>query len=160
MTLLYYVNREQIERRIAALEDVCEALQQVSDHWDSSLTSGFVQERGLHLAIECVTDIGSYLIDGFIMRDASSYDDIVDIMRDEQVIDNQMADTLTALVRLRRPLVQEYYDWDRTTLHPLTAPLVSVLQDFGQRIHVYLDRELDSFPVSNVGTATDSSTST
>lgn len=160
MTLLYYVNREQIERRIVALEDVCEALQQVSTHWDSSLTSGFVQERALHLAIECVTDIGSYLIDGFIMRDASSYDDIVDIMRDEKVIDQPMGEMLTALVRLRRPLVQEYYDWNRTELHPLSTPLVKVLKEFGQRIHTYLDQELDSLTVVNVDRASGTSTST
>ncbi|MEW4369007.1 DUF86 domain-containing protein [Paenibacillus kandeliae] len=139
---MYYVNREQIERRIAALDDVCTALEQTAATWDGSLTSGMVQERALHLAIECVTDIGSYLIDGFIMRDASSYDDIIEIVGGEQVMDAQTATRLLELVKLRRPLVQEYYDWQRHELHPLTTVLPETLRSFATQVHDYLDREL------------------
>ncbi|WP_322903527.1 DUF86 domain-containing protein [Paenibacillus campi] len=139
---MYYVNREQIERRIAALDDVYTALEQVTAAWDGSLLSGMVQERALHLAIECVTDIGSYLIDGFIMRDASSYDDIIEIIRGEQVMDEQTAVRLLELVKLRRPLVQDYYDWPRHELHPLTAVMPDILRGFAQQVSHYLDREL------------------
>ncbi|MFD1886333.1 DUF86 domain-containing protein [Paenibacillus wenxiniae] len=139
---MYYVNREQIERRIAALDDVYGALEQVASHWDGSLFSGLVQERALHLAIECVTDIGSYLIDGFIMRDASSYDDIIEIIRGEQVMDEETAVRLLELVKLRRPLVQDYYDWPRHELHPLTSIMPEVLRRFARQVREYLDREL------------------
>ncbi|WP_458119403.1 DUF86 domain-containing protein [Paenibacillus sp. Z6-24] len=139
---MYYVNREQIERRIRALDDVRTALTQVASGWDGSLTSGMVQERALHLAVECVTDIGSYLIDGFIMRDASSYEDIVDIMLDEKVVDPDTAARLMELVRLRRPLVQDYYDWPRSELHPLTPIMPETLDTFIRQISSYLDQEL------------------
>lgn len=140
---MYYVNREQIERRIDALDDVCNALEQTTSAWDGSLISGMVQERALHLAIECVTDIGSYLIDGFIMRDASSYDDIVDIISGEQVIEESVSNRLLELVKLRRPLVQDYYDWSRYELHPLTPVLPDTLRQFAAQVTHYLDRELD-----------------
>lgn len=139
---MYYVNREQIERRITALDDVYEALEQVASNWDGSLFSGMVQERALHLAIECVTDIGSYLIDGFIMRDASSYDDIIEIIRGEQVMDEEIAVRLLELVKLRRPLVQDYYDWPRHELHPLTLIMPEVLRGFARQVSEYLNREL------------------
>ncbi len=139
---MYYVNREQIERRVEALNDVYTALEQVAASWDGSLFSGMVQERALHLAIECVTDIGSYLIDGFIMRDASSYDDIIEIIRGEQVMDEEIATRLLELVKLRRPLVQDYYDWPRHELHPLTAIMPNVLRAFAQQVTDYLNREL------------------
>jgi len=139
---MYYVNREQIERRIHALDEVRTALTQMASAWDGSLTSGMVQERALHLAVECVTDIGSYLIDGFIMRDASSYEDIVDIMRDEKVVDPDTAAQLMELVRLRRPLVQDYYDWPRGELHALTPVMPEILHTFIGQVSSYLDQEL------------------
>ena len=43
-------------------------------------------ERIVHLLIENVLDVGNAMIDGFIMRDPGSYDDIIDILVDEKVV--------------------------------------------------------------------------
>lgn len=139
---MYYVNREQIELRLACIPSIVETIHTVSSNWDESLTIGFAQERALHLAIEVVTDIGSYLIDGFIMRDASSYEDIIGITAEEQVFPASLAATLIELVRLRKPLVQEYYQWPVRQLHPLTMKLPDVLEQFDASVRGYLDREL------------------
>lgn len=108
---MYYVNREQIARRLDAIPEVAEGLRQVVQAWDGGLILGMVQERCLHLAVEIVTDVGSYLIDGFIMRDASSYDDIIQINYEENVFDESTYGVLRQLVTLRKPLVQDYYSW-------------------------------------------------
>ncbi|WP_068619736.1 DUF86 domain-containing protein [Paenibacillus tuaregi] len=139
---MYYVNREQIERRLDMLPQIIEVLNQADSDQEPDLILAFAEERALHLSIEVVTDVGSYLIDGFIMRDASSYEDIVDIMLDEKVVDAELAAVLTGLVRLRRPLVQEYFDWRKDGQGKPGADLPEALATFAQNVRDYLDREL------------------
>lgn len=43
-------------------------------------------ERLVQLLIESIIDVGNMMIDGFIMRDPGSYEDIIDILEDEKVI--------------------------------------------------------------------------
>lgn len=142
---MYYVNREQLAVRLNAMPAVAEALRVLAADWDGTLIQGLAQERALHLALETVTDVGSCLIDGFIMRDASSYEDIVAITGEEGVFAAELTETLLALVRLRRPLVQDYYDWERSALHPLTPLLPGVLLAFKVAVEAYVERELRDF---------------
>ncbi|MDO7906048.1 DUF86 domain-containing protein [Paenibacillus sp. JX-17] len=139
---MYYVNREQIELRLNAVPAIASALRQAAEDWDGGLLYGMVQERALHLGIETVTDVGSYLIDGFIMRDASSYEDIIEINFNEGVFSREIYEVLMKLVGLRKPLVQDYYVWERSALHDLTPVLPAVLEQFAGAVHAYLDQEL------------------
>lgn len=139
---MYYVNREQITIRLGVIPEVAEALRQLCADWDGSLIQGMAQERAIHLGIEAVTDVGSYLIDGFIMRDASSYEDLVTIIAGEQVFPESLSEPLLELVKLRRPLVQDYYEWEREALHPLAAALPDILTAFKEAVEAYLLREL------------------
>jgi len=139
---MYYVNREQISVRLAVIPNLVQALQALESSWRGELLQGLAQERALHLAIETVTDVGSYLIDGFIMRDASSYEDIIEIIAGEQVFPDALKAGLLELVRLRRPLVQEYYEWDYAVLHPLVVQLPHELSSFKEAVESYLQKEL------------------
>lgn len=139
---MYYVNRESIAERLACIPDIARALEEAAAHWTASLTQGLAQERALHLAVEITTDVGSALIDGFVMRDASSYEDIIDIIAGEDVISPVVADPLRRLVLLRKPLVQDYARWPRRELHPLTGELPQLLRRFSAEVTAYLDREL------------------
>ncbi|GGG15802.1 DUF86 domain-containing protein [Paenibacillus abyssi] len=141
---MYYVNREQIAKRLDAIPELADGMRLLASDWQGGLLQGLAQERTLHLAIETVTDIGSYLIDGFIMRDASSYEDIVDIIHGEAVFPAELYDVLQKLVKLRKPLAQEYYEWPRKELHPLTVVLPDVLIQFRQAVQEYLERELEA----------------
>jgi uncharacterized protein YutE (UPF0331/DUF86 family) len=141
---MYFVNREQLSARLDAIPDLVSALQALRAEWDGNLLNGLAQERALHLAIETVTDIGSFLIDGFIMRDASSYEDIVDIIAGEGVFPDELHVPLQELVRLRRPLVQDYYEWPRNQLHPLTRTIPEVLVRFKSAVEYYVAQELGS----------------
>jgi len=139
---VYYVNQEQIQLRLDAIPEIAEALKQTAEAWDGSVMLGMVQERALHLAIEVVTDVGSYLIDGFIMRDASSYEDIMEINHEEKVFDDEIYGVLRELVGLRKPLVQEYYSWKRGEIHPLTPVLPAILDRFAVQVREYIRQEL------------------
>ncbi|OME86689.1 hypothetical protein BK120_07055 [Paenibacillus sp. FSL A5-0031] len=139
---MYYVNREQIAVRLNSITEIASALDSLAANWQGTVLEGLAQERALHLAIETVTDVGSFLIDGFILRDASSYEDIIDITGEAGAFPLEMQATLTELVKLRKPLVQDYYVWPRTELHPLTKTLTALLPAFKQSIDDYLEREL------------------
>ncbi|QAY66444.1 DUF86 domain-containing protein [Paenibacillus protaetiae] len=139
---MYYVNEEQIAIRLQTIPAVAEALNKLSAEWSGTLIEGLAQERALHLAIETVTDVGSFLIDGFILRDASSYEDIIDIIGEAGAFPEHLSETLTELVKLRKPLVQDYFELDRTQLHPLTGQLGAVLHAFKDAVEQYLKDEL------------------
>ncbi|MCF2938749.1 DUF86 domain-containing protein [Paenibacillus alkaliterrae] len=139
---MYYVNREQIAVRLDTIPDIATTMQSLAANWQGTMLEGLAQERALHLAIETVTDVGSFLIDGFIMRDASSYEDIIEITGEEGVFPSDMLETLTELVKLRKPLVQDYFKWQRSDLHPLTVTLAAVMPAFKLAVEQYLEREL------------------
>lgn len=138
---MYYVNVQDIRLRLNAIPELTEALDQLTAEWSGTLLQGLAQERLLHLAIETVTDVGSCLIDGYLMRDASSYSDIIEIIGGEGVLDEELNKQLQGLAQLRRPLVQEYYSWPRRELHDSTAQLAGWLRSFGEQVESYLRKE-------------------
>lgn len=145
---MYYVNTDQIELRLSAIPEITAGLRHAQANWDGGIILGLVQERSLHLAIEIVTDVGSYLIDGFILRDASSYEDIIEIVHEAGAFDEESYNLFMELVPLRKPLVQDYYAWERTSLHKVTRTLPDVLDRFADQIRLYLEKELGPFQQS------------
>lgn len=140
---MYYVDTEQIEQRLQFLPYLGRACRLLAEQWvENDPLYCLAQERTLHLAIETVTDVGSLLIDGFLMRDASSYEDIIEIIRGEEVLSEAVAAFLIRLVQLRKPLVQEFIGLERSSLHPLVRELPDVLDEFAESVRRYLQREL------------------
>jgi len=138
---MYNVNVDYIRGRLACLPELAQALSAATVSWSGGLTEGLAQERALHLSAEIATDVGHALIDGFIMRDASSYEDIIDIIEEEGVVTPEVAAPLRELVLLRKILVQDYDRWTRRELHPLTAGLPRVLMGFSDQVEAYLKKE-------------------
>lgn len=142
---MYDVNTKEIYRRLDYVQIICDTAKHITEHATDAIHKGvyqFAAERAVHLAAECVTDVGSYMIDGFIMRDAASYEDIVDILYGERVFGSDLHEFLIALVRQRKPLVQEYDRTDQQELNRLTALLPSELPRFDQAVRLYLQQEL------------------
>jgi uncharacterized protein YutE (UPF0331/DUF86 family) len=141
---MYFVNEEQIGSRLEFLMQLAETARALSDRWrDGDPVLALAQERALHLAIEGVTDIGSLLIDAFILRDASSYEDIVEILRSEGAFDSDTSALLLELVKLRRKLVQDYVQWKAAGLHELTVRLPELLPRFADQVRAFMAKELN-----------------
>lgn len=148
---MYYVNQEQIDLRLSFVPTLLQACSELKEAWSKaaqeeasgeSLLLQFAQERTLHLAIETITDVGSLLIDAFMMRDASSYEDIIDILSDEGVFDRDTASTLRELVMLRRPLTQEYTSVTHKGLHPMMNRLPEALALFAEAVPAFIRKEM------------------
>lgn len=143
---MYFINHDQIDQRIQFLAVLADASQQLVVQWEQGqrdLVWQLAQERVLHLAIETVTDVGSLLIDAFILRDASSYEDIVEIVHGEGAYSESLTETLLALVKLRKPLVQDYVDWNRETLHPLISKIPAAFEEFAASVRAFIKSELE-----------------
>lgn len=139
---MYFVDQQQIHQRLEQVSLVQQAAMKVQTSWDDSIMVHMAQERILHLAVEIVTDIGSLLIDGFIMRDASSYEDIVEIIAQEGVLNDELCTQLLKLVSLRKPLVQQYSEWERNGIHPQLLTLPACMEQFKISVQHYLKQEL------------------
>ncbi|MDB5054099.1 MAG: hypothetical protein JWM44_2149 [Bacilli bacterium] len=140
---MYYIDRQQIEDRIRFIPYIINACERLERDWNETNPLHFLaQERALHLAIETVTDVGSLLIDGFLMRDASSYEDIISILIVEKVFPIDMGPTLLALVKLRKPLVQDYMNFERNKLHPLIHQLPSLMKAWEIAVLLFIEKEL------------------
>lgn len=140
---MYFIDRRQIDQRLQFIPFVAKAMETMRSGWDGTdPLMIFAQERALHLAIEIVTDVGSMIIDGFLLRDASSYADIIEVLRGEGAFTDDDAASLTSLVDLRRLLVQQYIDLPRGELHPLTVELPPLLDRFSTDIQTFIAKEL------------------
>lgn len=140
---MYQVNTEKIEQHLVYLERVLTNIAPVlaSGGVKDELTALALQ-RALHIALETVADVGNYLIDGFIMRDPGSYEDIVDILLDEKVIDAPMADAWKEIVNMRKPLITHYPDVHDEHVFALLQTHSEMLITFPHRVRDYLKKEL------------------
>ncbi|WP_214795546.1 MULTISPECIES: HepT-like ribonuclease domain-containing protein [unclassified Exiguobacterium] len=140
---MYFVNREKINQTLEQMETMLAHTDQLTG---DAFTVDLAKQRMAVLLMEGVIDVGNSMIDGFIMRDPGSYEDIVDILLDERVLDETTAKATKALVGLRAYYVREFVhadaskfdEWVKTSKQDFTA--------FSTQVHRYLEVELG--PVS------------
>jgi uncharacterized protein YutE (UPF0331/DUF86 family) len=139
---MYNVNLAQIERRLSYIKVISDTATHLTERVLEDAVGIFAAERAIHLAAECITDIGNYIIDGFVMRDASSYEDIVDIMQGESVFNDDLYSILMSIVRLRKPLVQDYDRLNLDEVKRVVGLLPQGMTQFEEAIRLYLKQEL------------------
>ncbi|MBS4178554.1 DUF86 domain-containing protein [Lederbergia citrea] len=141
---MYFVDREKIESLLKFMEQQLLLIEK-SESWETAIEK-LALERSAHTIIESVLDTGNAMIDGFIMRDPGSYEDIVDILTDEKVVSEELSAVLKDIIMFRKMLVQQYVDIDHRALLEVFIRNVDVLQQFSPSVRTYLTNELG--PVS------------
>lgn len=142
--IMYFVDREKIEERLVFMQHQL-VLYTEGQGWDKPYGK-LALERIAHTLIESILDVGNSMIDGFIMRDPGSYDDIIDILLDENVIDEAMSEDFKLFIAKRKDLVQDYPSVDIQEIHALLEDIKANLERFPDQIRSYLENELG--PVS------------
>ncbi|MGI1804375.1 DUF86 domain-containing protein [Exiguobacterium sp. TDN 0502] len=140
---MYFVNRQKIEETVTCYET---ALRQSKEVTGDPVTTALAMERIGFLVIESVIDIGNSMIDGFIMRDPGSYEDIILILEDEQVIDGPLATSLKKLVALRTLIVRSFTESSMAEIRAVLETEEAELRRFPEAIRRYIETELG--PVS------------
>lgn len=141
---MYFVDREKIERTLKFIEEHLLLFENHSS-WTSIIEKKAL-ERISHLLIDAVLDVGNSMIDGFIMRDPGSYDDIIDILEDEKVITSPNALQFKEIIRYRKILVQDYLEVNHDQLIDIMKENLLCVKAFPTAIRTYLENELG--PVS------------
>ncbi|GGF32586.1 hypothetical protein GCM10010954_34730 [Halobacillus andaensis] len=140
---MYFVNRQQLENILQYMERL---LEEQSKHEYRSFSEFLLLERLTHLTVEAIIDVGNQMIDGFIMRDPGSYEDIIDILTDEKVLPLEQMDDYKEVIRLRKMVVQNYTDIKHEAILSVWKRQIGTLTQFPNRVRKYLDQELG--PVS------------
>jgi uncharacterized protein YutE (UPF0331/DUF86 family) len=142
---MYNVNVASIEETLQYLERVLRDMGPVIEKLDSIPEDRVLLlalERMVHISLECIADVGNHMIDGFIMRDPGSYEDIVEILRDEKVIPDELSDPLKDLVNYRRNLITTYTQIKEEDIYRLSKNSLSALRQFPGYVRKYLEKEL------------------
>lgn len=141
---MYGPDLERIARRLSFLEQLCDMAREVTAARNAGVqpvAARLAVERVVHVAAECVTDVGSDLLDWFIMRDASSYEDIVDILNGEGMFSDRLYAWLRELALMRKPLVQQYDRVDEGKLAEMAAEMPDHLPEFAEAVRQFVAKE-------------------
>ncbi|WP_369902001.1 DUF86 domain-containing protein [Bacillus manliponensis] len=141
---MYFVDRKKIEKMLECLEEAVRTFQ-ANETYTNSLER-YALERMAQTMIDCVLDVGNAMIDGFIMRDPGSYEDIIDILIDEKVVSEKAGEELKKVIFLRKMLVQNYIEMDHEVVYNTVKEQIAALVNYPVNVRLYLEQELG--PVS------------
>lgn len=141
---MYFVDREQIEAKLNFLDKKIKQFENQTS-WSSEIAKAAL-ERNCHMFIETIIDVGNAMIDGFIMRDPGSYEDIIDILLDEKVVNEENSKDLKQIIMLRKKLVQDYLEVNHQELVTTISSHKQGLISFTYDVRTYIENELG--PVS------------
>ena len=142
---MYFVDQNEINRTLVYMEQLINTFEKETD-WQQSEVNKLALERIAHGLIEGIIDVGNSMIDGFIMRDPGSYDDIIDILEDEKVIQSEQAVPLKAFISLRPMIVRQFVEVDSSKVETSIRDTSKELKQFPGQVRDYLTNELG--PVS------------
>lgn len=142
---MYFVDRTKITKNLAHLDSLLEIFEQ-EQNWTENDVKKLALQRIGHNVMESMMDVGNVMIDGFIMRDPGSYDDIIDILVDEKVITPEMDAPLKAVVGLRKMIVRDFLEVDDAEIVRVLKENMAALKQFSPKVEAYLVNELG--PVS------------
>ncbi|NRD76402.1 DUF86 domain-containing protein [Bacillus sp. BRMEA1] len=141
---MYFVDRAKVEATLVYLEKQISLFSSQSN-WQTPLEIAAL-ERITQMMLESVLDVGNAVIDGFIMRDPGSYEDIIDILMDEKVVSGETGGSLKTLILFRKQLVQSYTEINHQQLIEEFTKHLPALSLFSVNVRDFLTNELG--PVS------------
>lgn len=142
---MYFVDRKKINHTLKYMTTLMEMLE-TSVNSSMNEFEKLALERIAQNIIESMIDVGNSMIDGFIMRDPGSYEDIIDILTDEKVISAEMDAPLKEVIGLRKMLVRDFMSVDHKEVQTILQSNFQELRQFPASIEHYLTHELG--PVS------------
>jgi len=137
---MYFVDRDKIEEKLIYIDNQIQLFES-QQAWNTAIEKAAL-ERIVQMTIEAILDVGNSMIDGFIMRDPGSYEDIIDILEDEKVITSEMSEGFKKIVSLRKSLQQDYTTVDHNTLLNVFQQELVYLKIYAPKVREYLVNEL------------------
>lgn len=98
-------------------------------------------ERFLHLACECVLDIAHHVIAGQGYRQPANYKETMEVLREEGLVEEDLAERLKGWMGFRNVLVHFYLEIDHGRSYDVIQEELGDLQLFAARMARFLDPE-------------------
>ena len=138
------VDRRVIEERLLKLEEYVNLLSGQQKISEAEFVSdphiyGFV-ERFLHLAIECVIDVGNHVIASEGFEKPQEYKEIPAVLAGKQIIPEKFSRVLAEMAKFRNLLVHDYLKIDRHKVYGVLQKNLDDFRAFARYIELYLSR--------------------
>lgn len=137
---LYFIDSKKITTNLVYMDSLLTTFESQQD-WKKDSIHELAVARIANVLIEAVIDVGNTLIDGFIMRDPGSYEDIIDILVDEKVITPEMDAPLKALISHRRVLVRDILEVNIDALLATMNEVLPTLKQFKPAVEAFVEKE-------------------
>lgn len=137
---MYFVDRDELEEKLVYIDKLSKEVEN---------SEGFALERVCHMLIEAVVDVGNMIIDGFVMRDPGSYQDVIDILEMEKVISSISKDEISKTLPTRQWFVRNYTDINHAEVKRIFMENINAYQKFKSDVDTFIANELG--PVSAFG---------
>ncbi|MCA1765427.1 MAG: DUF86 domain-containing protein [Desulfobulbaceae bacterium] len=126
------VNKNVLTARLERLREYLEILKAVQGYdLKRFVEDPFIHgtaERNLHLAIECLLDIGNHVISDRDYPKPENYADIFRILHDRGVIPVRLLDDLKGMAAFRNVLVHDYLRLDREKVYRIVREKTEVME--------------------------------
>lgn len=104
---MYFVDKTLLNKRLNYIESMTKEV---------DTDNPLALERACLMLIEATVDVGNMIIDAFILRDPGSYQDVIDIMAQEKVINDEDAEKFKNTLKWRLELTRNYTDIDHAQM--------------------------------------------
>ncbi len=135
---MYFVDHKKLARTLDYFKTLLDSYEKAQ--FETKIEK-LALERICHMMIESFLDISNMMIDGFVMRDPGSFQDIVEIMADEKVIPEDEKQAYMELISLRNVLIKEYTELDHALIKEKIDKHLDIYKRYHSRIHMYLKEE-------------------
>ncbi len=129
------VNKNILTARLERLRGYLEILETVQTYDCSRfIEDPFIHgtaERNLHLAIECLLDIGNHIISDKGYQKPENDTDIFRIFHKNQIIPDQLYEKLECMAAFRNILIHDYMNLDRSRIYQIIQSKTSCLEELG-----------------------------
>lgn len=136
------VNDEIILSRISKLEEYIKFLYTINRYSkDEFLKNPMIYgsaERFLHLAIECIIDIGNHIIADMGYRKPTSNREIFEVLFEHEIIKAGLQENLSNMAGFRNILVHDYIKLDREIVFEILNNNLNDMEDFRDIIIDYI----------------------
>ena len=138
---MYFIDSKKITKNLDYMDHITTVFE-ARDNWLEDAVSKLALERIANVYIEAIIDIGNTMIDGFVMRDPGSYEDIIDILVDEKAVPAEYDADLKLLLTLRRVLVRDILEVDDAEVLRVLTAVVPTIKKLRAAIEAFVAKEM------------------
>ncbi|HEY72409.1 MAG: hypothetical protein B6I35_05565 [Anaerolineaceae bacterium 4572_32.2] len=136
------VDIQTVIERLEALRVYLAELDRYARYSFDELTSDFVKyraaERSLQLTAQAIVDIATHIVTADYDTRVQDYRQAIESLGEERVLPPVFAERLAPIASFRNILVHEYLAIDPVKLYDILIHGRADIEEFGQRIAVYL----------------------